>query len=201
MRPYRGSPSIAKHGAGIPVHSGCATVAPVVTKLSHKGNCPGSRYVSRGLKSAPCFSIIGSGAVELAMRRLPIDKGCTMQHVPRRLLKALFGKGRTRNMIRVRSANTTIFKRCIVLHGRKTSVSLEDVFWNSLHEIAAREGMSPSELVAGIDRSRERHNLSSAIRLFVLHDYRRRALPAALPDTHRHHCMSRKTQSPRHEEH
>jgi predicted DNA-binding ribbon-helix-helix protein len=124
-----------------------------------------------------------------------------MQHVPRRLLKTLFGKARTRSVIRVRSVKTTIFKRCIVLDGRKTSVSLEDVFWNSLDEIAAREGMSPSELVAGIDRSRERHSLSSAIRLFVLDEYRHRAHPATSPDTQRHRCVIRKTQPARHEKH
>jgi predicted DNA-binding ribbon-helix-helix protein len=124
-----------------------------------------------------------------------------MQQVPRRLLKTLFGKSRTRNMIRVGSAKTTIFKRCIVLHGRKTSVSLEDVFWNSLREIAAREGMSASELVAGIDRARERHNLSSAIRLFVLNEYRRRALLSTSPDTQQHCCMSHNTQPSRHEKH
>jgi predicted DNA-binding ribbon-helix-helix protein len=74
---------------------------------------------------------------------------------------------------------TTIVKRCIVIHGRKTSVSLENEFWNSLREIALRAGVSPSELIARIDRARGRNNLSSAIRLFVLHDYRSRIRPAA----------------------
>ena len=36
--------------------------------------------------------------------------------------------------------------------GRKTSVSLEDEFWNSLKEIAVEGGMTLAELVAAIDR-------------------------------------------------
>jgi predicted DNA-binding ribbon-helix-helix protein len=65
-----------------------------------------------------------------------------------------------------------ISKRSIVIAGHKTSVSLEDEFWDSLKEIAAERGMTPAELVAAIDGNREHANLSSAIRLFVLGVYR-----------------------------
>ena len=65
-----------------------------------------------------------------------------------------------------------ISKRSIVIAGHKTSVSLEDAFWNSLKEIAAERGITLAELVAAIDRDREHANLSSAIRLFVLGVYR-----------------------------
>jgi len=60
-----------------------------------------------------------------------------------------------------------VSKRSIVIAGHKTSVSLEDQFWNSLKEIAGQRGMTLAELVAAIDRDREHANLSSAIRLFV----------------------------------
>ncbi len=61
-------------------------------------------------------------------------------------------------------------KYSIQRNGNKTSVSLEDQFWDALREIADRKNMSVSTLVATIDHGPNRHNLSSAIRLFVL-DY------------------------------
>ena len=71
-----------------------------------------------------------------------------------------------------RSLKSSVTKRSIVIAGHKTSVSLEDQFWNSLKEIAGQRGMTLAELVAAIDRDREHANLSSAIRLFVLGVYR-----------------------------
>ena len=59
--------------------------------------------------------------------------------------------------------------------GRKTSVSLEDEFWNSLKKIARERGTTLVELVAAIDGDRQHANLSSAIRLFVLGVYRDQA--------------------------
>ena len=60
-----------------------------------------------------------------------------------------------------------ISKRSIVIAGHKTSVSLEEQFWDSLKEIASQRGVTLAELVGAIDRDREHANLSSAIRLFV----------------------------------
>ena len=65
-----------------------------------------------------------------------------------------------------------VVKRSIVIAGHKTSVSLEDAFWSGLKDIAAARNMTLSELVASIDTDRRQGNLSSAIRLFVLHYYR-----------------------------
>ena len=63
-------------------------------------------------------------------------------------------------------------KRSVVIDGRKTSVSIEDDFWDNLKEIAHQQHKTVSELVAGIDAERKAErkadNLSSAIRLFVL---------------------------------
>ena len=58
-----------------------------------------------------------------------------------------------------------VAKRSIVVEGHKTSVSLEDAFWNSLKEIGRERHMTLSDLVAGIDSQRQHGNLSSAIRL------------------------------------
>jgi predicted DNA-binding ribbon-helix-helix protein len=65
-----------------------------------------------------------------------------------------------------------VVKRSIVIAGHKTSVSLEDAFWNALKEIAGERDATLSDLVASIDTARELGNLSSAIRLFVLDFYR-----------------------------
>jgi predicted DNA-binding ribbon-helix-helix protein len=67
---------------------------------------------------------------------------------------------------------SAVLKRSIVVDGHKTSVSLEDAFWNGLKEIGVERHMTLSQLVAAIDAQRQHGNLSSAIRLFVLDFYR-----------------------------
>lgn len=68
-----------------------------------------------------------------------------------------------------------VVKRSIVIAGHKTSVSLEDAFWQGLKQIAAGRNLTLSDLVASIDHDRRQGNLSSAIRLFVLDHYRSRS--------------------------
>ena len=63
---------------------------------------------------------------------------------------------------------SSIIKRSVVIAGHKTSVSLEDAFWSDLKEIARGQQATLSNVVAEIDKARQRGNLSSAIRLFVL---------------------------------
>jgi predicted DNA-binding ribbon-helix-helix protein len=72
-----------------------------------------------------------------------------------------------------------VVKRSIVVAGHKTSVSLEEAFWNGMKEISGLRNMTLSELVGEIDSNRQQGNLSSAIRLFVLDYFRTRAMPAA----------------------
>lgn len=67
-----------------------------------------------------------------------------------------------------------IRKRSVDIAGHRTSVSIEEPFWEALHDIASRRKTSVSELVASIDRARG-GNLSSAIRLYVLKDLQDRA--------------------------
>ena len=67
-----------------------------------------------------------------------------------------------------------VVKRSIVLAGHKTSVSLEDAFWEGLKEIARARRKTLSGLVGSIDIDREYGNLSSALRLFVLSHYQKR---------------------------
>jgi predicted DNA-binding ribbon-helix-helix protein len=67
---------------------------------------------------------------------------------------------------------SSVVKRSIAIDGHRTSVSLEDPFWTDLKKIAHTQQMALSELVTKIDSTREQGNLSSAIRLFVLHHFR-----------------------------
>jgi len=65
-----------------------------------------------------------------------------------------------------------VVKRSIVVAGHKTSVSLEDAFWNGMKEIASGRNITLSDLVTAVESERRQGNLSSAIRLFVLDFYR-----------------------------
>ena len=67
---------------------------------------------------------------------------------------------------------TGVTKRSVMIAGHRTSVSLEDPFWEALREIAAARGQSVQALIGGIDAEREGQNLSSAIRVFVLANVR-----------------------------
>jgi predicted DNA-binding ribbon-helix-helix protein len=62
-----------------------------------------------------------------------------------------------------------VVKRSVAVSGHKTSITLEDEFWRSLRDIAHSRQTTLSTLLAGIDSERCHGNLSSAIRLFVLH--------------------------------
>ena len=74
--------------------------------------------------------------------------------------------------LREKVVKSPVSKRSIDIAGRKTSVSLEGEFWNSLKEIASERNMTMTQLVNAIDANRQHANLSSAIRLFVLGVYR-----------------------------
>ncbi|MBR9649705.1 ribbon-helix-helix domain-containing protein [Thalassovita aquimarina] len=64
-------------------------------------------------------------------------------------------------------------KRSLTLRGHRTSVSLEDEFWQAFREIAAQQGKPINALAAEIDAARDLDSgLASEIRLFVLRHYR-----------------------------
>jgi predicted DNA-binding ribbon-helix-helix protein len=64
-------------------------------------------------------------------------------------------------------------KRSLTLRGHRTSVSLEDEFWQAFREIAERRGTPLNALAAEIDEARGTETgLASAIRIFVLRHYR-----------------------------
>jgi predicted DNA-binding ribbon-helix-helix protein len=61
-----------------------------------------------------------------------------------------------------------VIKRSVIIGGHRTSISLEDEFWSGLKEIAQAQGATVAQTVTEIDKTRQRSNLSSAVRLFVL---------------------------------
>ena len=65
-----------------------------------------------------------------------------------------------------------IKKRSILVRNQKTSVTLEEEFWQCLKDIARSRHATLTELVGAIDGGRTSSNLSSAIRVFVLDYYR-----------------------------
>jgi predicted DNA-binding ribbon-helix-helix protein len=78
---------------------------------------------------------------------------------------------------------SSVKKRSIVIRNHKTSISLEDMFWACLRQIARERARTVSELIGMLDTERNGGNLSSAIRVFVLDHYRNnvasnRILPA-----------------------
>jgi predicted DNA-binding ribbon-helix-helix protein len=71
-----------------------------------------------------------------------------------------------------------IKKRSIVVNGHKTSISLEDEFWNELRDLAAEQRVPVTALVNEIDQVPGR-NLSSAIRVHLFMQAQQRRSRAA----------------------
>ena len=67
--------------------------------------------------------------------------------------------------------SSPVIKHSIGIDGRRTSISLEDVFWTALKEIAKERGKTLSQLVTSINANRKFANLSSALRIFVVRHY------------------------------
>jgi predicted DNA-binding ribbon-helix-helix protein len=64
----------------------------------------------------------------------------------------------------------------VVVAGRRTSVRLEPVMWEALHDIARRLEVTIHDLVTQIERSRTASSLTAAIRVFIVDFYRAAAL-------------------------
>jgi predicted DNA-binding ribbon-helix-helix protein len=66
---------------------------------------------------------------------------------------------------------STVVKRSITIKGHRTSLSLEQAFFDRLVTIAARRNIPLAALIAEVDEARPRDaNLSSALRVFVLEE-------------------------------
>ena len=76
---------------------------------------------------------------------------------------------------------SSVAKHSVVINGHKTSVSLEQPFWNIVREIANAEHKTVSALLRQIDETRRHSNLSSAVRLFVLERVRAQGVSRSVP--------------------
>ena len=60
-------------------------------------------------------------------------------------------------------------KHSVELSGHRTSIALENEFWEELKRIATRKNTSVRQLLIQIDDAHQ-GNLSSAVRLFILRE-------------------------------
>ena len=75
---------------------------------------------------------------------------------------------------------SAVRKRSVAIAGHRTSVSLEQAFWDELRAIALRRGLSLAALIGEVDRANPRApglprgaNLSSTLRVYVLEETKR----------------------------
>jgi predicted DNA-binding ribbon-helix-helix protein len=66
--------------------------------------------------------------------------------------------------------------RNIVVAGHRTSVRLEPIMWDALHDIARRLQMTVHGLVTVIDSQRTASSLTAAIRVYIGNFYRTAAV-------------------------
>jgi predicted DNA-binding ribbon-helix-helix protein len=66
-------------------------------------------------------------------------------------------------------------KRSFTIAGHRTSISLEPQFWDALKALASERVEPAAQLIGRIDASRGASGLSSAVRSWILHEYRLRA--------------------------
>ena len=60
-------------------------------------------------------------------------------------------------------------KHSVQLSGHATSICVEDIFWNTLNDLAKEKGLSLRQLLMQIDDTHT-GNLSSAVRVFILNE-------------------------------
>ena len=72
-------------------------------------------------------------------------------------------------------SSTRPVKHSVTLRGHRTSVSLEDAFWQAFRRIARDRDRTINGLMAEIDAGRGDVGLASAIRVFVLEELQNRS--------------------------
>jgi predicted DNA-binding ribbon-helix-helix protein len=68
--------------------------------------------------------------------------------------------------------DSSLVIRNVVVAGRRTSVRLEPMMWESLHDIARQRHMTLHQLVTEIDRNRTASSLTAGIRVYIVAFYR-----------------------------
>jgi predicted DNA-binding ribbon-helix-helix protein len=59
-------------------------------------------------------------------------------------------------------------KRSITVGGKRTSIRLEEGFWEALREIVRERQTTLQDLITSINTQRRNANLSSVVRVFIL---------------------------------
>jgi predicted DNA-binding ribbon-helix-helix protein len=96
-----------------------------------------------------------------------IETAAHQSNRPRKMQATAQATARELNAIR---------KRSVIVHKRRTSISLEDSFWDSLHAIVRNENVTIGDFIEKISRQRASPNLSSNLRVAVLEYYKHLAV-------------------------
>lgn len=67
---------------------------------------------------------------------------------------------------------TTKTARSVRLPDRRTTIELEDEFWDALYEIAGRQNIGLDELAGRLDQRRGDNTLTTALRVYAISYYR-----------------------------
>jgi len=62
--------------------------------------------------------------------------------------------------------------RNVIVSGRRTSLRMEPLLWDSLKDICEREGCTLNQLCTMIDQRRGEANLTASLRIFIVSYYR-----------------------------
>lgn len=74
-------------------------------------------------------------------------------------------------------------KRSLAISGHRTSITLEDAFWDGLKQAAREQNKPLAMLVAEVDAARQSASLSAALRVFVLCYFKGKARNPAEPSS------------------
>ena len=80
-----------------------------------------------------------------------------------------------RNGDRQELMSTAIRKYSLTINRHRTSISLEKIFYEALGEVAEEQGKTLPELIGEIDARPRDGGLSSALRVYLLEHFRRKA--------------------------
>jgi predicted DNA-binding ribbon-helix-helix protein len=108
------------------------------------------------------------------LRRLSDIKDCSALERSRNkhLVLGSNVRGRAGPEVRQRSNfNYAVCKRSLALFGRKTSVSLEEPFWEALKEVAEARRTNRNALINAVAKDHQ-GNLSSALRVLAVEHFR-----------------------------
>ncbi len=104
--------------------------------------------------------------IESKMSKTPENIGFTDKLIPEKMSH--------RGMTAVINLNSSkLLSRNIRIHGRRTSIRLDDRMWYALNEISATENCSVHEICSAVyDHKDDDNSMSAAIRIFLMNYYR-----------------------------